>query len=599
MVQMIRPPKPSRRRFVQDHVTPPAPAGSLLVIGAGRASGLADWRAGMVSSEAPVVLVEPDPAAMADLEARLAGVPGITLLPFALGAEAGEVELRLFNVPGLASLHTPTGLKDLLPGLRELRRVPVPAVPVAEALASFGDLPDPLHVRIDAPGSEGVILAGMIKAGLLARAARVELRCGTEALFDGAPDLATIRALMLGEGMVSVAIDLADPDWPQVTFAPGGFPSPRLMQTQLAETEAFAASLAATLTTRETELKALEEKADWRHKRIGELEAELKKQVDLATTAKAAALEQISAAQAEAGQKVAALATDLDSTRSALSARERALEQAQTQATALKATLTTRETELKALEEKADWRHKRIGELEAELKKQVDLATTAKAAALEQISAAQAEAGQKVAALATDLDSTRSALSARERALEQAQTQATALKATLTTRETELKALEEKADWRHKRIGELEAELKKQVDLATTAKAAALEQISAAQAEAGQKVAALATDLDSTRSALSARERALEQAQTQATALKATLTTRETELKALEEKADWRHKRIGELEAELKKQVDLATKSSRRQAELDHRLILSRNELRRAEGQIDLIKDLLLRGEVL
>ena len=36
-----------------------------------------------------------------------------------------------------------------------------------------------------------------------------------------------------------------------------------------------------------------------------------------------------------------------------------------------------------------------------------------------------------------------------------------------------------------------------------------------------------------------------------------------------------------------------------RLTELEHRLQLARGDLRRSEGQIDLIKDLLLRGETL
>lgn len=513
-----------------DHAMAPSPAGSLLVIGAGRADDLEHWCADLAAPDAPVVLIEPDPAAMADLERRLAGRPGLTLLPVALGAEAGEGELRIFNMPGLASLQAPTGLKDLLPGLRELRRVAVPVRSVAEVLEGLGPLPDPLHLRLAAPGAEGVILDGLARAGLLARAARVDLRCGAEPLFEGATDLAGVQTLMQAEGLVATGLDLSDPDWPQATFVPGALPAPRQLQARLTEAaaEAQAATaraeaLAETLASREEDFKALTDKAAWRYKRIAELEAALKDQAN----------------------EIKALTAEQSRISDALGQAQVALANAQE-------TLASRDEDFKALTDKAAWRYKRIAELEAALK--------------DQSSAAQTERSQI------------------QTALERAQ-------AALATAETRAARHGSEQEAQEARLVRLQAGLHEME--------AALEQRTAEARAAQAEQRRLTTELGALEAALAGHDAALRDAEARASALQEALVGREAELKALEDKAAWRQKRIAELEAEASARPAAGLPAQQREVELEQRLTLARNELRRAEGQIELIKDLLLRGESL
>ena len=98
----------------------------------------------------------------------------------------------------------------------------------------------------------------------------------------------------------------------------------------------------------------------------------------------------------------------------------------------------------------------------------------------------------------------------------------------------------------------------------------------------------------------------LETAKTQAAEVRATAEERKTQLAEISSKADWRYNRIQELEAQIEekeKANETARKKNAEQEKLhqeqQHRLTLARNDLRRSEGQIELIKDLLLRGETL
>lgn len=354
---------------MQQQVPAQPEAASVLVFGAGAVAGPQGLGDGPAASGGRLVVFEPDPDLAAELEARLAGRGDIRVLPFALGTATGEAELRVFNLPGMASLHAPTGLKALFPGLRELRRVRVRTVAAAEALATLPDLPDPLHVHIDAPGSEEAILAGLAAAGLLARTARLDLRCGREALFEGAPDLGAIQARLLGEGLVPAGTDLSDPDLPRATFVQGDFPRLRAVQAELAEVQArlaeaeaarveavaAAEALRGALSAREAEFKALSDRAEWRRRRIAELEA---------------------AGRAE-DEAARARAAELAEVQGRLAAAEQALRAAEDRAAGLSDRLAAREAELTAAVEKAEERARRIAELEAEARKAADVADAA------------------------------------------------------------------------------------------------------------------------------------------------------------------------------------------------------------------------------
>ncbi len=162
-----------------------------------------------------VVLVEPDP----DRALRLQSREGVRVIAAAIGHEPGQRPLFRFNFPGLRSLFAPTAaLKDSLPGLREVGRTMVSVIASAELARQLGDLPEPLALHIDAPGAELMVLQGLATAGVLARVARLQMRCGTVPMVEGAASRAAVQDWIVDQGFVLAADTSDDPDWAELEF---------------------------------------------------------------------------------------------------------------------------------------------------------------------------------------------------------------------------------------------------------------------------------------------------------------------------------------------------------------------------------------------
>lgn len=120
------------------------------------------------------------------------------------------------------------------------------------------------------------------------------------------------------------------------------------------------------------------------------------------------------------------------------------------------------------------------------------------------------------------------------------------------------------------------------------------------------KIQALEGELGEKNRILASRDAELKTAQDAYARVESELRAARDSVAALTEKcaqvqtqADWRRSRIDELEAEQKKNEKLAERLAQTEANAaaaERRLNLSRDQLRRAEGQIELIKDLLLQA---
>ncbi|MFN6976674.1 MAG: hypothetical protein ACK4OP_00990 [Gemmobacter sp.] len=204
-------------------------AGLTVIIGTRDAAALADAVAAGRSA-ARTVIALPEPGAAALLEARLAGRADVQLIAAAIGrppgggdgagGDGGEAPLLVFNAPGLVSLRPPTGLAALMPGLRVVARPRVPVIAPAALLARIGPVARPFRLVIDAPGAEGEILEALAAAGLAGALDRLEVHCGAAPLVEGAWGRAAVEAWAATQGFARIALDLADPDFPALTFAP-------------------------------------------------------------------------------------------------------------------------------------------------------------------------------------------------------------------------------------------------------------------------------------------------------------------------------------------------------------------------------------------
>ena len=261
--------------------------GTLLRIGAGKSFDTSV----QLDGDARVILVEAHPDLAKALASQTAKMPQVTVLAVAAGPEgaAGDGVLHLFSDLRHASLHKPTAtLADLLPGLRATGDLVVPIVPAGQLLDGMGELRRPLHVEIDAPGSEMEILAAFLSNGTLDQIDSLDVRVGVEPLYVGAVAAQDVQNWLEEAGFQVAAQDVSDPDWPEMRFVidqktramereiqalAGALEAAEArLATQRQKAEAAREAHAGVLRPLRQELRQLQEVADARAQRIAELE---------------------------------------------------------------------------------------------------------------------------------------------------------------------------------------------------------------------------------------------------------------------------------------------------------------------------------------
>lgn len=246
--------------------------GTLIEIGAGSAPGL-DALLDGPHAPARVVLIEPHAATAKALASRFAAKPQVTVLDVAIGtaAASGETVLQVANNLAHSSLRMPLpALQSLLPGLRLVKSQPVEVLSAGELMTSLGQLPHPVHIRIDAPGAEQDILMSLHQSGDLETVDSVDLRAGSEALYDGALGSDALRDWLSQKGFLLQAVSTEDPDWPETRLVVDH--GRRDMQRKLAAAEAAKAAqakeiadLSAAAKTLEGKLKQHDDLAEAKH----------------------------------------------------------------------------------------------------------------------------------------------------------------------------------------------------------------------------------------------------------------------------------------------------------------------------------------------
>jgi hypothetical protein len=298
-----------------------------------------------------VVLAEPDPDRAVRIEAEHAGRAGLQVIAAAVAQAAGPAELSLYNQPGLQSLRPPTeALRQLLPGLRPRRCLAVERITPAGLLESLGAAAGRIRLWVDALGEEAAILAGWEAAGALERVSRLQLRCGSRPLFEGAWDAATLQEWLRLRGFVALPAEEDDPDWPELVFVPD--PLVQRLKAELQRLGETGARLAA------------------REARVAELEARLAELTE-SDKAQAAQLAQQKAAAQAAEERAGGFETELKAKTARAGELEARLAELTESGKAQAAQLAQQKAATQAVEERA-------GRLEAELK-----AKTARVAELE------------------------------------------------------------------------------------------------------------------------------------------------------------------------------------------------------------------------
>jgi FkbM family methyltransferase len=329
-------------------------ARTILHVGAGAGKRLAEWQSGGPDK---IVLVEAERAAAARLSQKAATAPNVQVVQAALGTEAGDAELSLWNFSRLNSLQEPTpDLHELFPGLILKDRQIVPVITPADLFAMIGDVARPLSVIVETPGNEMVFLTACKADGVLDQIDQLEILAPEDAVYNGAATRAELETWLVHEGFAVTARDNADADWTVLHLAADH--NARALSEAKARIDALSKTIVAgeaTLSETQSALKAAKERAEMLEAALAEARA--------ATDTKTKALaERDVALKAEKGrseglQAVLTEARAATETKSrALAERDAALKAAQERAEGLEALLAearaATEAKTKALAER-------------------------------------------------------------------------------------------------------------------------------------------------------------------------------------------------------------------------------------------------------
>lgn len=188
------------------------PTGTILHIGAGLCRDLPVY---LRAEPTAIVLVEPDPDRLADLEADIAAHPVVRVIPAAISRKSGKADLRQFNLSDMNSLTDPTGVLDIYPGLRQTGTIGVETLTPADLLERIEIDPERDNwLIVEAAGQEAVILRDLLGTGALEQFRNIVLRCGIKPLFkSGVAAAQLMQELTDADYVLSADLGASDPDW--------------------------------------------------------------------------------------------------------------------------------------------------------------------------------------------------------------------------------------------------------------------------------------------------------------------------------------------------------------------------------------------------
>src|SRR3546814_859720 len=170
---------------------------------------ISDWSSDVCSSDLKhLLLAEAHPRQAETLVGRTEPAKGERVLAIAVtGEPVDSVALHVFNNPHFSSLASPTRLGELLPNLRIVEEIQVPARALDEIIAelSVDDAARNLLV-IDAPGQAGALL-GNVSIAALHFFSDVIVRSAVEPLYAGDMGMQELLDALLRLGFESTGDD--------------------------------------------------------------------------------------------------------------------------------------------------------------------------------------------------------------------------------------------------------------------------------------------------------------------------------------------------------------------------------------------------------
>lgn len=192
----------------------PVPVSQIVHIGAGLCDELSTY---LEAGPDNIILTEPNPEAITELTIKIQGHENVELIPAAISGTAGRAQLQVLNFADLSSLRWPTGLIDLLPGVRVDSKPTVDTLTFESLCEQLPETPEGKSnwLIIEASGEELVIAKALIESDNTKLFQNIMIRCGKTAWFEGgsaAPEV--LHVLREGGYQLEDSWLGEDPDWP-------------------------------------------------------------------------------------------------------------------------------------------------------------------------------------------------------------------------------------------------------------------------------------------------------------------------------------------------------------------------------------------------
>ena len=171
---------------------------TVIHLGAGRCRELPDY---LAAERKRIVLVEANPSVARVLQAQSSTHKNVHVVQRAISVQEEETTLYVYNLLERSSLRKATGLRELYPGLRLVREVPVTACSPAKMLSEL-DVEDAgkICLIVDTPGEEHAILKAMAREHRLGCISTLLLYCPQAPMYENAAARQDIIDLLDAQG---------------------------------------------------------------------------------------------------------------------------------------------------------------------------------------------------------------------------------------------------------------------------------------------------------------------------------------------------------------------------------------------------------------
>ncbi|MEH6587181.1 MAG: hypothetical protein V7720_11510 [Halioglobus sp.] len=163
-----------------------------------------------------IILIEPNPEQLEILHLKAASAKNIQIVECAVSDRGDDNCLQVLSDPHFSSLREPSGLLELIPGLKVERQVTVTTRTITELIDSLGLEAGKNHwLFIDTPGVEAEILQAINESGEIELFSHLLIRAGAESFFAGAIPIRELSADLGELGYRPVGQpDYSDADFP-------------------------------------------------------------------------------------------------------------------------------------------------------------------------------------------------------------------------------------------------------------------------------------------------------------------------------------------------------------------------------------------------